>query len=101
VIGRRWLCHIVGLIDCAFGIVIILFTRGHPKAYEYAIVNSGERAVESDVPRRERFIILWENLKVVVADGDFWLCSARSSVVNELFKSLTSGGADISDAPIS
>jgi sugar phosphate permease len=80
----------VGIIGSVFGILIILFTRGHPNSYGYATVNvnSGERVLESDVPIRERFRILWQNLKLVVANGNFWLCSAWSFVVNGPFTSL-------------
>jgi MFS family permease len=51
-------------------------------------VNSGERVLKSDVTIGERFRILWQNLKVVIANGHFWLCSAWSFVVNGPFTSL-------------
>jgi hypothetical protein len=34
-----WHFRTVGLIGCAFGILVILFTWGHPNSYEYATVN--------------------------------------------------------------
>jgi hypothetical protein len=55
---------------------------GDPNAYGYATVNvnSGARVLESDGPIGERFRILWENLKIVIANRHFWLCFASTII---------------------
>jgi sugar phosphate permease len=89
-IGWRWCFHIVGIIGVVFGIVIILFTRGHPSGYGYEAVNknAGERMMNGPISVKDRASYLWANFKLVIASGHFWLCAAWSFVVCGPFNSV-------------
>jgi sugar phosphate permease len=90
-VGWRWCFGIVGIIGIFFGVIILLFTRGHPTAYGYDTVNAdaGERNLKGDVPIGERFRILIENLKVVLYSRNFWFCALWSFFVNGPMTSIT------------
>jgi sugar phosphate permease len=69
----RWGFYGIAIVSGICAILTMVFIRGHPNEKGYKGPN-GEMQIENETTIRERFVQLWDNLKIVARRSDFWIC---------------------------
>lgn len=79
-VGWRWCFYTVAIAGTTFSLIDIFVIRGSPVTCKYERVNQED--VESHANIKQRFITLWENIKVVVKNKSFWILAVWSLFIN-------------------